>query len=80
MPNYTLTKRQLEVCKHLLYSSGEIASILIISPATVRTTVQNVMRRTNSGSRAEILVKLIRDKVLNISDIHMPNEELLEAC
>lgn len=56
-----LTKRESIIAHYLIagWSDKEIARSLIVSEATVRTHVNNILRKFGSYSRAEIALKMI---------------------
>jgi DNA-binding NarL/FixJ family response regulator len=57
----TLTKRELEILKHLAkgYQYKEIADLLSISLLTVRTHIHNVYEKLHVRSRTEAVVKFL---------------------
>lgn len=58
---YSLTRREGEVLSLILHGkrAGDIASELGISPATVSDHFTNLLRKTGSRNRAEMLAKLM---------------------
>ena|GEM_PF-327021 len=58
----TLTERERQIAEHLARgrSNNQIAESLVISPATVRSHVSNVLRKLGLSSRGEV-AKLLRE-------------------
>lgn len=79
MREYYLTERQEEVARLLLFSNKEIAKMLTIEVATVKSTVHAILKKTKASTRAEILIRLVKSKDISIEDIVIPNEKLLLA-
>ena len=63
MPDFQLSKRELEILQHLLHgrTSSQIAHSLSISKATVDTHRKNMLKKTNSKSTAELAVRSIKE-------------------
>ncbi len=61
-----LTDREQEVLKHLVEgeNNDDIASILVISPKTVARHRENIMRKLNLHSRAELVRYAIRKGII----------------
>lgn len=61
-----LTDREQEVLKHLVEgeNNDEIADILVISPKTVARHRENIMRKLNLHSRAELVRYAIRKGII----------------
>jgi two-component system response regulator NreC len=61
-----LTDREQEVLKHLVEgeNNDEIASLLVISPKTVARHRENIMRKLNLHSRAELVRYAIRKGII----------------
>ncbi len=61
-----LTPRELEVVQRLALgeSGAQIAGVLFLSPATVRTHVQNAMGKLGARTRAQLIALVLRDGVL----------------
>ncbi|MFH2039726.1 MAG: response regulator transcription factor [Chloroflexota bacterium] len=61
-----LTDREQEVLKHLVEgeNNDEIASMLVISPKTVARHRENIMRKLNLHSRAELVRYAIRKGII----------------
>ena len=66
-PPSDLTEREQEVLTHLAEGSSneEIAAALIISPKTVARHRENIMRKLNLHSRAELVRYAIRKGIIN---------------
>lgn len=62
--NYSLSKREIEVCKLLLqgYTLRQISAILLISYSTVNTYCTCLYRKLNINSRTELMI-LFKDYV-----------------
>lgn len=73
---YWLTKRQTEVAKLLLFSNKEIAKTLVVELSTIKSLVHSVLKKTNSGSRAEAVLKLVKSGDIDIKDVVLPNGEI----
>jgi two-component system response regulator NreC len=61
-----LTDREQEVLKHLVEgeNNDEIAAVLVISPKTVARHRENIMRKLNLHSRAELVRYAIRKGII----------------
>jgi two-component system response regulator NreC len=61
-----LTDREQEVLKHLVEgeNNDEIANVLVISPKTVARHRENIMRKLNLHSRAELVRYAIRKGII----------------
>jgi len=61
-----LTEREQEVLKHLVEGENneEIAGVLVISPKTVARHRENIMRKLNLHSRAELVRYAIRKGII----------------
>lgn len=61
-----LTEREQEVLKHLVEgeNNDEIAEVLVISPKTVARHRENIMRKLNLHSRAELVRYAIRKGII----------------
>lgn len=59
----TLTEREVQIVEHLARgrSNNQIAEALVISPATVRSHVSNVLRKLGLSSRGEV-AKVLREE------------------
>ena len=73
---YRLTPRQLEISKLLLLTNKEISKKLCISESTVKVTIHTIITNTDSRTRAEVLVKLLREKLIAIEDIEFSNNQI----
>jgi len=65
-PGHDLTEREQEVLSHLAEgeSNEEIAKMLVISPKTVARHRENIMRKLNLHSRAELVRYAIRKGII----------------
>lgn len=65
-PENELTRREQEVLAHLAEgaSNAEIAAALVISPKTVERHRENIMRKLNLHSRAELVRYAIRKGII----------------
>ena len=65
-PENALTERERQVLAHLAEgaSNGEIAAVLVISPNTVERHRENIMRKLNLHSRAELVRYAIRKGII----------------
>lgn len=66
-PQYTLTPRELDVLAYLVrgLTNDEIALNLIVSPATVKKHVSNILMKFNARSRAEAVAIALKEKLID---------------
>jgi DNA-binding NarL/FixJ family response regulator len=62
----TLTEREIEVLRLIAEgcTNQEIASVLIISPTTVKTHVQNILQKLNVSDRTQAAVYAVRSGLI----------------
>lgn len=62
MPNVELSPRELEVLRLIAagHSNSEIASILYVSPNTIKTHVRSVLNKLGVNHRVEAAVLAVR--------------------
>jgi NarL family two-component system response regulator LiaR len=65
-----LTEREIEVLQHVAQGRGnrEIADILDISEATVRTHVSNILTKLNLCSRTQAALYALREGLASLHD------------
>lgn len=64
-----LTSREIEVLKLLCLTNREIAKRLWLSIKTVKAHVHNIFNKLTCSSRAEALVKAIKDGIINADEV-----------
>ena len=62
----TLTEREIEVLRLIAegYTNQQIAEVLIISPTTVKTHVQNILQKLNVSDRTQAAVYAVRSGLI----------------
>jgi DNA-binding NarL/FixJ family response regulator len=62
-----LTLRELEVLKYLVegYTDRRIGESLYISEHTIRSHIRSIYRKLRVSSRAEVVAKAVRDRIIN---------------
>ena len=64
------TKREGSVVLLILYGKNkrEIADILFVSISTIKTTVENIYRKFNVHNKAELIIFVIKNKIIDLED------------
>jgi len=67
-PSYDLTEREMEVLNLVVqgHSNQQIAEILVISVATVKAHISNILSKLGVSSRAEASAYAIKNKLVSI--------------
>jgi len=62
--DYQLTKREMEVLKHLIEGKTyqQIAEVLIVSPLTIRSHIENLYRKLNVNNKAEAVAIAVKNQ------------------
>jgi two-component system, NarL family, response regulator LiaR len=67
-PNYTLTRREKEVLGYMIkgLTNDEIACKLVVSPATSKKHVGNILSKLNASNRAEAVAIALQQHLVDV--------------
>lgn len=75
-----ITKTEIKIIRLLLFTNSQIASRLVCSIYTVKTFVHQLMRKFSASTRTEIILKALRNNIIDIREIQFPNDLDLDEC